>query len=368
MVSRHELGTLFKKFIRDKFSRPLAHAGMYSIRVTSGTSSEPLVALLPFSRLIPSACFRGRMLLCAGSMSHRFTIVSTIYQQKKDTPVRVFTVGRNELREGSNLGRCLKEFLPEHIVGVPSLALHVGALLDKETTNAVTSSVFLGEAISSSTLSTLNERFPKMKTRSIYISMELGIYSTAPCGYLAQGQYHVAEHVRMRISSPDPKKEGEILISTEIEPGVRVVDYCSGDIGRLSSYACPCGASDMLEVLGRKNGDYVKVVGALLLSAELERVAAMVPYITDFRVRVSERLHEGVPRGNIELIVYSSRGVGTDALKGEVSEIFARNLFLTPTRTLSQLIQESVFDPLVVTWVERPFPQEYKQVRIQTTT
>lgn len=365
-TSREELRTLLRNFLRTKVAGPLPVAAHYNIRLTSGTSGKPLVSLLPFSwnSAPPPPHYGGVALIASGSMNNRFTVTTTAQRQSSVTAARVLSVGREDFTHTETLGALLQDFAPDRIIGIPSLLLRLGQLMGPAA-RGVKHSLLFGEPMTPTLTEALQKTFPNATLSSVYISMELGMYSTAPCGHLPHGQYHPAHHVRVRIDQPDDTGAGDVLLSLTFENDFSVKDYSTGDVGRLLHTPCACGEPSTLEILGRRGRDYIKVAGALVRSAEFERVAAQVPLITDFRVEVSTRFKNALPQGHIEMFVYAASGIGTDGLREEIKDTFEKELFLTPTKTFAQLISEGLFEPLVLTWVKAPFAEGYKHIRMK---
>ena len=121
------------------------------------------------------------------------------------------------------------------------------------------------------------------------------------------------------------------------------------------------------EVRGRIGYDYVKIGGAQLHSEEFERVAAELDlYFTDFRVEAKIEESAGVLQTSLRLIVLPRGLLLQDpAVQKIVAREFERRLFVTPAKTLHDLVVEGSFLPLRLELATGPFPIQHKTVKIK---
>jgi phenylacetate-coenzyme A ligase PaaK-like adenylate-forming protein len=148
---------------------------------------------------------------------------------------------------------------------------------------------------------------------------------------------------------------------------MRLEEYHIGDVGRLFEYSCPCGKSSVLEVLGRAGFDYVKLAGAILRQEEFDRVIARLNMFDDYRATFSSSYAGARLQGQGIVHIYRKDGVGTPALAREIATQIEKELFVTPTRTWGQLVEDGLLLPLDVVFVPKPFPVGNKPVRLRLT-
>jgi hypothetical protein len=111
--------------------------------------------------------------------------------------------------------------------------------------------------------------------------------------------------------------------------------------------------------------DYIKLAGALVRREALEHALAQYSDLfDDYRAELWEDIVNGSPKGTITLRLWRSRGPVTDELVREMSEKISRILFLTPNRTLAELVVEGDFRPLQVHFESAPFPHGHKDVKL----
>ncbi len=199
----------------------------------------------------------------------------------------------------------------------------------------------------------------------MYNTNETGALSKPPCGYLPLDSYHHAEGGGVLIDGADETGAGDILISKDLTPTVAVRDYRIGDIGRLRETPCACGESRTLQILGRRGYDYIKIGGALFLQKEFERVAGMcADLFDDYRAEAYEVFDESTPKGRLVLRVFRKNSLGGFKEKNEIAARYCRELFLSQSQTLGDFIEKGILLPLVVEYVERPFPATYKNLKL----
>ena len=128
--------------------------------------------------------------------------------------------------------------------------------------------------------------------------------------------------------------------------------------------SCACGAAVTLEHLGRTGYDFVKVAGATLVREEFDRVALKLRAFDDYRAQISTELQGQSIAGKIVLRIYRSDGAGTEKLAQEIGELFSKELFVTQSQSLQDIVSKKLFLPLSVKWGQEPFPLKNKEIKL----
>lgn len=269
-----------------------------------------------------------------------------------------------------DLDNLLKQFKPDGLCGFPSFIISALKYVKNPKTLLGIKSVRLtGEALSFQKMKILKSKLPNASVYLFYAAAELGFISEF-CPNLPIGQYHPKKGaMEVDIINQDKQGIGEIVISTNLSPSVRIENYHIGDVGRFikSENPCQCGRKITFEVLGRKDFDFIKMCGALLTQKEFERVALeLKEYIIDFRVSVGEIVMEEIILGKISLDVIPSVKLSRlEHPKNFLAEEFSKRLFVTPTQTLHDLINKNSFLPVQVS-LKTELPGGYKDVKMKT--
>lgn len=366
MLTRAEFQKISDAIVEDfSASPPPPEAGRWAVRTTSGTSTgTPLVVVTKFDEFLMGARYGDvrRPVICYGSMSSRLTNMLHVRYAASEAPTQAIMLDYRDLTPA--LEPLFNDFTPDCFSGFNSFIVRAAAYLGAQQSALVASLKLTGERLTPSFSAFFADRFPRARIGSDYVATEIGALSKPPCGYLRPNTFHPCDDLEVRIDQPDDTGSGKILFTRRLYKELWARDYSTGDMGRLFHTPCPCGESVMLECAGREGSDFLKVAGALLLKDEFDRVAQTLRLFDDYRVEASAAIVEGQLKGRIVLRIFSSRGVGTQALANDIGARFATHLFVTPTQTLHDLIQAGVFMPLEVSWVEEPWPLKNKEVKL----
>ncbi|HUY62472.1 MAG TPA: AMP-binding protein [Candidatus Paceibacterota bacterium] len=244
-----------------------------------------------------------------------------------------------------NLSRIMNDYEPVVVNGVPSQVLAwAQAVRDfgGETLCQRIRSVHLsGEQLVASHQKLMRALLPNATLRNYY-SLSESAFPTANCPATDENRYHVFKDspTTLSIADPDENGIGEIIVTThEFE------NYRTGDLGKLDVVPCPCGEHPTLVLYGRKNFDIFKVLGALFIKSEIER--ALEPFadrLADYQLRVgeAERGEKLVGTATLDFVPKD----GATVLETELAAHLARTLFVTKTRTLAQVIEAGIFEPM----------------------
>ena len=247
-----------------------------------------------------------------------------------------------------NLVTIMKEFEPESLLGPPTRTLRwVQTLLnagDSETPAHITLVQLSGEMPTPTYRALLSEALPNATLRNLYMFAGAN-FPLAPCPHSQGDVYHLLQGdsvTKIKIVDPDEEGVGEMIATTPT-----LTNFRTGDLGKLDTHPCPCGRSPVLKLFGRKDFDRVTVLGATFLRSELERILEPVMSdLADYQLQVGEKVENKTLRGSLAFI-YVLRPTST-LTSGEIEKMLCTQLFVTKTRTLSDIIQSGLFLPLIV--------------------
>lgn len=368
MTERKDIAALGERTLEDLIVAPPEEVKTCLIRMTSGTSGVPIVIATGYSPEAPGEIAGDesvrRMIVCIGSRSARLSNVLIGRCGPKDTAMRVMPVDPQDL--GPSLAGLLDDFKADGLHGFPAFIARLSEFMPAEAAREVRIIKVTGEVLSAERERYFAERFPNARQTEIYIASEVGgRIGNRSCRYLARNHFHPVEGVVVGIENGDEDGVGDITITKSVFRKARIERYRVGDIGRMVGGTCPCGEPVTFELMGRRGIDYIKLLGALIRREEFDRVVATFPdLIDDYRVDVREIAEDGKTRGEIVLRAFRRRGPVTEALAREMAETFSRRVFVTPTRTLAELVESGTFSPLRIVFSATPFPPGHKDVKL----
>ena len=368
MMEREDMVALGEKTLDAVIAHPPKDARSVLIRVTSGTSGNPpLVLATGYAPEAPADMAGseglGRVVSCMGSLFARLANALIVSRVPARNVMQVLPLDPQDLTP--ELPKIFREYQPEIIYGFCSYIARVARYMTPDAAKNVRSLMFSGEGVNDVFDRLFSEQFPNAARTEFYMANDAGGYiGKRMCRYLPRNHFHPPPGVVVAIDAPEDGI-GDILVSKSIFRSLRVDRYRIGDIGRLIEQPCPCGEKVTLELFGRKGIDYIKLAGAILRREEFDRVVALFPdVVDDYRVEARQVVEGGRPKGQVILRIYHRKGsLGRDALR-EFCEKFARELFLTPTKTLADLSEEGIFKPLQVELSEHPFAEGHKDVKL----
>jgi phenylacetate-coenzyme A ligase PaaK-like adenylate-forming protein len=366
MIERSDFWRISDRVLDAFVQNPPPDPQNFALRASSGTSTgmQHVVVSLTEQRdthIMLSKWYSGtaRAIMFYGTSTVR--LANCISQLKVDEPgKRILPIDAEHINPA--LRPLLTDFKPDRVIGYPSFIAKSIPFFDKETALGVTSIRSVGEALGSDLMNMFAKAFPNADYSTIYHMADVGPISLDHCGQAPLTHFHPCPGVTVEIDEPDETGIGDVLISTTLYGDVHVDQYRCGDIGRIRSEPCPCGAKETFEILGRKGNDYIKIAGGLLVRTEVDRVIALLSPVTDFRIEAS--LDEAA-RGKLTIRFYCKDALPTDALRNEMEKIFVDELFLTHDKTFRQLIAMKAFIPPRFEWVSEPFVSTTKPVKMK---
>ena len=342
----------------------------YVVRMTSGTTGGKPILIARHIPTDPELILPSRrMIVAGGTLGFRATVALMFFHAHKNSAMSasVMAVGMRET--SGDPPSLIEEYDPDFIHGVVSFILTLFSRLTKTAFPSLRKITWGGEYVSGESLGALEKKAPHVHIESWYGCAELGDMALPQCLYRSRFEFHPVRGVSVGVHEPDEKGEGLLLFTRNLTRSVSVRDYCPRDIGSLDTTPCPCGAPLTFSVRGRAQFDVVRVAGAIFHVEECERVMKkLAPYVADYQVVVSERVLDNVPHGQVLLrIVPTKELLHRDSWHSFIAEVFEGSLFITPNRTLGDLIADGTFLPLKVEAVSA-FSWGPKKVRLKRET
>lgn len=232
-----------------------------------------------------------------------------------------------------------------------------------------------GEYISQKKMQVLKILFPHAKFLVSYGSTEGGHLGRA-CEYLQETSfelYHLTPSYYFELADSrtdgyiDENESGEIAITHLFKTLTPLIRYRTGDLGSFQKITCRCeNKNSILKILGRANVDSIKVLGTTLhveaFESALDRVKHFVRDDYTIHVYEEKRGERLLVKLRFELVKRNG-AMSEDRLKVLLSEQIGKFFYLSPKRTLFDLVEQGVFLPAEITFVNS-FPLEVKKRRI----
>ncbi len=354
-----------RRTIEEFTENPPADPRYWYIRTTSGTTgSGPMLVVSPVPDSAGWLSGGSRRMLCYGALSIRLrTVMAVRYDDSKDTMMaRVLPIDGRDLKH--YLAALLADFGPQAFWGHPSYIARVAAFMDDGLRAKITQIRFGGELFTRVLREFFTSRFANAWVQGHYMSNECGVIVKPSCNATPPNWYHPKDDVTVEIVDTDESGAGELIMSKPLTDRISVKRYRTGDIARMHG-PCACGEQITFELTGRKGHDYIKLSGALLRREEFDRVACMRPdLLDDYRVIATTVIDDEGLKGKLILEVYCADANRSAARAQAIEAHFLKNLFLTPSQTLGEIITKRLFVPLEVSFTSEPFPLKYKTVKL----
>jgi len=354
-----------------------AYKYKYILRTTSGTtkSTEPVLLIneIPQFFLAPQ-----RSLRITGSFSHnlRGLLVAISGSKRNGGKCHQFTLLPNQLNASAKYA--IADFNADFIFAFPTHLVNFSSIfLDDEFSliSSVKVMALTGDFVSKPQLDNLLKFYGKQGVNSIsldsqYSSVEAGMIG-ASCFHLQQEEgvnvYHPVESAIIEIVDVNEDGYGEVVctrFSDRDDALFSLLRYRTGDIAKASFKKCKCGAFWSFALAGRKDFDYIKCGGAVIMRSEIERVLsldAIRDWIDDWEGEAREVLvGDGVLGELLLKLKFSDKSEKHNKSKF-ISNFVSKNLFITPTDTIASLVEKNKFLPLKLDFVE-DFPPKNKRL------
>ncbi len=362
--SRKKISDLYKRVVTQFCAVPPVPSFQYVLRSTSGTSgSAPLHAVY---RIVSSAFARHartqRLLIAIAPRNARLLNMLLVrYGDEKGQKIMCLDGADVE----HDIGPLLEDATPDGLFGSVSFVVRIAGVMSEKIRKSIPGILVTSEYVTPAQYDFLAQQFPDAAVSQVYATTETAQISLPPCGNLPLNSYHIVPDIDIRLHEVDETGVGMVTSSWDIIQGVHVDRYFTGDVGRLSHEPCVCGEKTTLTLMGRSGFDHIKLAGALLHRVEFDRVALLCKDMFDeYRAVAYTTENNGEMCGGIALTVYRKTGPLNEAEKSELAERFSAELFLTPNRTLADLVERGIFVPITVESVREPFVQSAKEVKL----
>jgi phenylacetate-CoA ligase len=216
--------------------------------------------------------------------------------------------------------------------------------------------------------------FPNAYIEYLWGSTETGGHKGYRCEHLYKKpsnifhfftNHHFLEIINEKGAVLESKQEGEIVHTDLYKKATTLIRYKTGDLGKINITNCPCGNPYTIELLGRMNYDRLKIQGTVLHTQAIENALDKIrEYIEPgFRMNVYEKKigSQIIPKLALSLILKDKNN--QPYLKEIITEKISKNLYLTPTKTLYDLVDKKIFMPLSIKFTNN-FPKENKTKHI----
>lgn len=344
----------------------------YHLRVTSGTAGGSPLLIAKHRRLevlrdkerIMSDL--GAVVLCWGQVNTRVSLLGHFLFFYEQAGRRAMSLSEADLTS-PDFDEIMEEFSPDSFCGLPSFTAQALLKIRKqEVLNRIKHLRLAGERISETQYRIFKEKAPGAKIISYYASVEAGYMSAFPCRFLKINTYHPAENVILELDQPDESGIGQIVISVNLSQSVRLEKYATGDMGRFLAEKCPCGQLATFEVLGRKNFDFIKFLGATLRQEVFEQVIGKFNQVKDYRILTKEVLAGDKIVGQIivQAVLSDLPDDQREIFKEKFVKTLVEEVYLTPTRTFKQLVGLGVFLPPEIEIVKN-LPPRVKAIKMK---
>ena len=349
----------------------------FILGVTSGTSGVTGPVLLLRRTLQQENLGDGNRVLCCFESFTR-SLNETISGLGEDRRSRaqkrqVLTFSPYSLRLG--MEKALADFSGDAACANPAGFVNVINFLSgsPEILSSLKKIKLSGDFIGEAHLNIIRRLYPEVDIISHYGMAEVSSVSKVPfCYHLRERRglnaYHpISREALVELVDLDENGYGEVVITKLAPLETATLRYRTGDIAQVLKEPCLCGSEFTLFLIGRKDFDFIKCAGALVVRQELERVLDKFRgEVADWGAEVRELQKDSGLTGELTLRVkptpaFLSRGLAHESF---LAKAISAELFLTPTDTLAELAAAGKFEPLKVK-LTAEFPPEKKPIRIR---
>lgn len=357
--------------LREEIKNKTRH---FILRATSGTVSlnEPPLFLMPVglarSGRKRTLWIEGPFMICL-----RGVLLNILGNRREPNGV-LQTLILDPARLNIKMRQALEEFGADNIFSFPANLIRFTSVFT--AAEALSSKIQIidlsGDFLSATQRRIIHEFFHNARLNLNYTMTEAGKISHS-CPelkrrYGRQDVYHpnFLNGTIIELVDMDENGCGEIAV-THLNHRWALLRYRTGDMGRVVKEKCPCGAKFTLFLAGRKNYDYIRYGGALIVRTELERVmGSLKSYVKEWRGEVREKQTGGKLLGELRILIQpaDSHILDINHFLTWLAEHISRNLFLTPDKTLADLASAGRFLPLIIE-IRGGFPDAAKQILIR---
>lgn len=225
-----------------------------------------------------------------------------------------------------------------------------------------------GEFTSEQKLQYFRKNFKNAYFKFTCGSVETGMMGQR-CDYLENFPprfFHPVKNLYQELINPE--KESELVVTSLIKDfSPQLIRYRTGNHAKITNFKCKCGQTKLMEIFGKLNHDVVKISGTFIYADEVYQ--ALLPFTKylkslDFRLHIYEDIKREKIRPKLILQLIPKDNIKESK---EIKEIIlngvSNNLILTPSSSLSDLIEKKIFLPLEIEYLENlPFSVKQRLV------
>lgn len=232
--------------------------------------------------------------------------------------------------------------------------------------------IVTGEACSQERLLSFKEKFSSALVQTVWGATELGGAIGYQCEHLtsqASNIFHInndfyfCEIIKEDGSPAETGEEGEIVMTMLFRGTSVLIRYKTGDLGKINKTDCACGNEYTIELLGRSEHNNLKFYGVIMHVNMIERsLHGIKDYIKPgFRMHIYEKEMNGkkMPELKIQLVLKDKNSAKETSFTERLRQSISANLSFSEKNTLSSLIEQKIFLPLDIEFIDE-WPREAK--------
>jgi hypothetical protein len=349
------------------------NTGHFILQPTSGTSQllEPTLFIKNVDNLVDGKSHNkgeGILILyqgCAISLRDVIAVISRSRKEKRNIQSLVV----NPFRFEEKMIPPVNELNMDTIVTFPSCINHLASLYpsSKSFFSKIKTLFFSGDFLSPKQQTYINKKLPRAEIDIDYIMTEVDTIGIC-CPYLKKSSginaYHPFSDRLVELINLDEYGRGDVVVSKIAPLSLSYIRYKTGDVGRAVYKKCKCGNKWTILLEGRSNMDYIKSHGVLITRTGIENILSQFSRsVEEWRGEVREIEHKDRLLGELTLLIKPLQKLNPGDIK-TLAKTLSRKLFLTPKKTLEELILEDKFMPLKIKIVQT-FPITAKRILLR---
>lgn len=288
--------------VQDPFDRlHVAKQDAAYLLSTSGTSGKgPLLIWQDRKKELTPSVALIRELGSTNLMTFMpYNVVTKFIDETRVAGIKTLAGDAHNLQRSASLARLLEI---DTLLVTPTLGILLAEYLEDHLQNIKILGLW-GELCSNVSYKQLQKLYPDTQMVFIYASMEAAGIGTSQ--NLCQDPHHVF-HINTNLRYVELVNEEIVVTTLDLPHALPLLRYRTGDRGKLVGGTCPCGnPQPRFEVLGRLEGELVRIAGGEIRLDEINRV--MEPFEEfiepNFKVEVDKLIMGEKEIGTFELYV-----------------------------------------------------------------